>query len=109
MLLKHFSCSLLLLLGMSTAALGDAPRPETIDEFGDYPEAIEEAPADLEFPTSPAEPSSFSVINERRECKYASECRWDWAKKCEWWCQNVGGFDIMQSCSWGKSRCCCNG
>lgn len=116
MLLKQFSCSLLLFLGMSTTAIGDAPRAETelspkimIDESGDYPKVIEEAPADLDFPTSPAEPKGASVLNERRACKYASECRWDWARECEWWCQNVGGFDIMKSCSWGKSRCCCNG
>ncbi|EOA86358.1 uncharacterized protein SETTUDRAFT_28371 [Exserohilum turcica Et28A] len=44
-----------------------------------------------------------------RACPGArSSCRLDWAKKCEWWCQNRGGFHVMESCYLGFSRCCCN-
>ncbi|EUC28292.1 hypothetical protein COCVIDRAFT_38683 [Bipolaris victoriae FI3] len=43
-----------------------------------------------------------------RACPGArSGCRLDWAKKCEWYCQNRGGFLVMESCYLGFSRCCC--
>lgn len=55
--------------------------------------------------------TSFSLIkaNRNQACPGArSSCRLDWAKKCEWWCQNRGGFHVMESCYLGFSRCCCN-
>lgn len=36
-----------------------------------------------------------------------SGCRFDWAKKYEWYCSGKGGFLAMESCYLKASRCCC--
>jgi hypothetical protein len=52
------------------------------------------------FPT-PAE------LAERDTCNHPGHCGWFESGQCEYDCDGYGGFTKMQSCGWGRKRCCC--
>lgn len=59
-------------------------------------------------PASSPNPAAAGPALEARGCLHPSSCRWDWRGRCEEWCRYNGGFDMMNSCTLGKARCCCN-
>ncbi|KAH8887975.1 hypothetical protein GQ53DRAFT_749324 [Thozetella sp. PMI_491] len=56
----------------------------------------------------PSEAELDSLIEARSTCLNPGVCSWGESGQCEWWCNNHGGFKVMQGCGWGRKRCCCN-
>ncbi|RSL46487.1 hypothetical protein CEP54_013823 [Fusarium duplospermum] len=52
-------------------------------------------------------PHGTNLVSPREVCNHPGECGWFESGQCEYHCDGYGGFQYMQSCGWGRKRCCC--